>query len=629
MDNSSAGLDEFEAGVAKRFGLVPNFFRSSEAAPELIQQLWGFATAAYLDNPMPSLFKERLFVWLSRFCPVRYCIIRHVGFLLGHGHPAGDGTVVPQTVDEILRLLMRPTPWQRNMDDVYTRLGALSGPAQAWPEAGTELEDIVFACAAIIFVEPARSERARLSLVHAVGPRQFEFFCGCLAFIRTAHYWTLLHPEIEAEDDIRLLLSQHKELETLLLHDPEADRAEMGQRLFGELTGLRDLHERAELEKAKQALEEKDRQKDQFIAVLGHELRNPLAAIRSAIDAMGLLELNDPRVRLLRDRVDRQATAMKRMLDDLLDASRVTLGKVTFSTGPVDLLELLGDAMDELEPRLRDAGLRLETQLTGEPCMVRGDRVRLQQIVDNLLSNAVKFTPAEGVVTLNVATDGDAAILTIKDTGIGFDNAFASKLFEPFTQSEMGLDRSGGGLGLGLAIASRLAALQGGSLSAESPGPGQGASFTLRVPRDSSVAFVPTARHATSFGSQRRSILLVEDNRDTADSLAELLGLAGFQVAIAYDGAMAVKSALGVTPDFVVCDLGLPGAMDGYAVAQAFRAEPALRSVRLLATSGYSGDEFSARAIDAGFECLLTKPLNFDVLERLVMSTRVADHRSG
>jgi hypothetical protein len=230
--------------VAKRFGLLPNFFRSAKAAPELIQQLWGFAKTGYLDNPMPSPFKERLFVWLSRFCPVRYCIMRHVGFLLGHGHPAGDATVMPQTLEEIVRLLARPTPWQRDMNEVYTRLEAPSSTVQSWPESGTEFEDVIFACAAVIFVEPARSERARKSLAKAVGARQFEFFCGCLAFIRTAHYWTLLHPEIETEDDMNLLLSQHEELEKLLLHDPEAGRAEMGQRLFGELTGLRDLHER-------------------------------------------------------------------------------------------------------------------------------------------------------------------------------------------------------------------------------------------------------------------------------------------------------------------------------------------------------------------------------------------------
>ena len=146
----------------------------------------------------------------------------------------------------------------------------------------------MFACAAVMFVEPARSERARRALIHAVGLRRFEFFSGCLAFIRTAHYWTMLHPEIETEDDMRLLMRGHEELARLLLEDPEADRCEMGERLFEELTSLRELNERQELERAKQALEEKDRQKDEFIAVIAHELRNPLAAIRSATDAMGL-----------------------------------------------------------------------------------------------------------------------------------------------------------------------------------------------------------------------------------------------------------------------------------------------------------------------------------------------------
>ena len=162
-------------------------------------------------------------------------------------------------------------------------------PWRAGPAAGSELEDAIFACAAVIFVEPARSERARRAVLQALGARQFEFFGGCLAFIRTAHYWTMLHPEIESEDDMRELMRGHEELARLLLDDPEADRCEMGQRLFEELTSLRELHERRELERAKRALEEKDRQKDEFIAVLAHELRNPLGAIRAAADALGLI----------------------------------------------------------------------------------------------------------------------------------------------------------------------------------------------------------------------------------------------------------------------------------------------------------------------------------------------------
>src|SRR5678815_5713237 len=177
------------------------------------------------------------------------------------------------------------------------------------------------ACAAVMFAEPARSERARRAMLHAVGPRCFEFFGGCLAFIRTAHYWTMLHPEIDTEDDMRLLMRGHEDLARLLLEDPEADRCEMGERLFEELSSLRDLNERRELERAKQALEEKDRQKDQFIAVIAHELRNPPAAIRSATGALRRMQMPDSTANQLVDGLDRQSIAMTRMLEDLQDAS--------------------------------------------------------------------------------------------------------------------------------------------------------------------------------------------------------------------------------------------------------------------------------------------------------------------
>jgi hypothetical protein len=188
--------NDFHTEVAQRFGILPNFFRSAQAAPELIQQLWGFAKAGYLDNPMPAVFKERLFVWLSRFCPMRYCIVRHVGFLLGqdHGRSAGDAAAVPQTVADVVRLLRRPTPWQRDMALVYARLENLAEPIENWPDADTHLEDDIFACAAAMFVEPARSERARHALTRALGCRRLEFFSGCLAFIRTAHSFTLQLP---------------------------------------------------------------------------------------------------------------------------------------------------------------------------------------------------------------------------------------------------------------------------------------------------------------------------------------------------------------------------------------------------------------------------------------------------
>jgi signal transduction histidine kinase len=190
------------------------------------------------------------------------------------------------------------------MAPVYEFLEGQTNSDQDWPDSGSELEDAIFACAAVMFIEPARSERARGAVKHAVNARRFEFFSGCLAFIRTAHYWTMLHPEIETEEDMRSLLSGHEVLARLLLEDSESDRCEMGERVFEELTTLRELHERQELKEAKRALEEKDQQKDQFIAVLAHELRNPLATIRLATDAMNLLGLKDQSAVRLLERLD-------------------------------------------------------------------------------------------------------------------------------------------------------------------------------------------------------------------------------------------------------------------------------------------------------------------------------------
>ena len=412
---------------------------------------------------------------------MRYCITRHVGFLLGHGRPAGDADAPAHSIAEVIQLLKRPTPWNRDMTSVYARLEGLTEPLANWPEPRTEMEDLIFACSAMVFTEPARGEVARLALLKALGPRHFEYLIGCLAFIRTAHYWTMLHPDIETEEDMRILMRDHSELARLLMEDPEADRCEMSARMFDELTALRDLNEREELKKAKDALEEKDRQKDQFIAILEHELRNPLAAIRAAADAMRLMKLEDPKVERLRERLDRQSMVMTRMLDDLLDAARVALGKTSIQMEGINFSDLLRDIVGEKEERVRAAAIGLEFEISNTPCPVRGDRVRLRQVIDNVLSSAIKFTPAPGRVAVRLRAEGECAILRIEDTGIGFDCALADRLFEPFIQQEQHLDRFSGGLGLGLSISRKLAELQGGSLSGESPGPGRGATFYTDV----------------------------------------------------------------------------------------------------------------------------------------------------
>ena len=252
----ATGQEDFEREVAARFGLVPNFFRSAPDAPLVIRELWGFAKSAYLDTPIPTLFKERLFVYLSRFCEVRYCITRHCGFLLGLGRAAGDPDAPAMTIDQVIRLLQRPDPHARKtlaerLPDWRPSQNRSIGPR---PKPHTTMTCLLQPpCFFFSRRGPARAKRA---LRIALGGEKFELLIGFLTFIRSAHYWTLMHPELELEDDVKELLREHEELARLLLEDAEAGHCEMGTRLFEELESLRDLNERQELEKAKRALEE-------------------------------------------------------------------------------------------------------------------------------------------------------------------------------------------------------------------------------------------------------------------------------------------------------------------------------------------------------------------------------------
>jgi len=215
-----ANLGPLHREITRRLGLIPNFFMSAPDAPEVVEKLWEFAKSAYIESPIPSLFKERLFVFLSRFCQARYCIVRHCGFLVGYGHTSGDASAAPQTIEQALKLLKAPPPWRRQLEPVYEGLAAIKGPID-WPAPDSEIEDWIFAASALIFVEPTQSERARQALRRTLGGRRVEYLLALLAFIRTAHYWTVVHPGLEIEDDVREIMSTHKELAYLLLQDPD------------------------------------------------------------------------------------------------------------------------------------------------------------------------------------------------------------------------------------------------------------------------------------------------------------------------------------------------------------------------------------------------------------------------
>ena len=213
-------MGPFHRDVSRRFGLVPNFFMSAPDAPEIVDKLWDFAKSAYLESPIPALFKERLFVFLSRFCQVRYCIVRHCGFLVGYGHSSGDPEAEPQTIEQAIKLLKIPPPWRRQLDPVYQGLTSLRTPID-WPVPDSEAEDWVFAASAVIFVEPAKSERAQQALRQALGAKRIEYLLALLAFIRTAHFWTLVHPAIDMEGDVKQFMDGHPELAALLLQEPD------------------------------------------------------------------------------------------------------------------------------------------------------------------------------------------------------------------------------------------------------------------------------------------------------------------------------------------------------------------------------------------------------------------------
>jgi two-component sensor histidine kinase len=280
----NADREEFEREVAARFGLVPNFFRSAPDAPFVIRELWLFAKSAYMDSPIPTLFKERLFVYLSRFCEVRYCITRHCGFLLGLGRSAGDQSAQAMTIGQVIRLLQRPIPTVERTGAALARLEALAEPID-WPSPETSYDDDLLTSATMLFLQPARAGRAKRALRIALGGDKFELLIGFLTFIRSAHYWTLMHPEIALEDDVKELLREHEELARMLLEYTEAGQYEMETRLLEELQSLRDLKSRQELEVAKRKLEETSLQKDLLLKEVDHRIKNSLQIVS------GLLQL--------------------------------------------------------------------------------------------------------------------------------------------------------------------------------------------------------------------------------------------------------------------------------------------------------------------------------------------------
>jgi PAS domain S-box-containing protein len=373
----------------------------------------------------------------------------------------------------------------------------------------------------------------------------------------------------------------------------------------------------AERKRAEEALREADRRKTEFLGVLSHELRNPLAPVKNAIWLLDRAEPGGEQARRARQIIQRQIDHLGRIVDDLLDVTRIARGKIDLQKARVDLAEIVRRTVEDYDALFSARGVELARRLGDTPLWVDADTTRVSQAVGNLLQNAAKFTKDGGRVEVAVTREPPGtALVRVRDDGPGIAPEILARLFEPFTQADDSLHRSRGGLGLGLSLVKGLLELHGGSVEARSEGQGRGAEFLLRLPLSPEPPSLPgLSRIATRM--PRRRVLVVEDNVDAAETLRDVLLTWGHEVDVAHDGQEGIERARAFRPDVVLCDIGLP-VTDGYEVARAIRADPVLAPAVLVALTGYALPEDQARAVEAGFDRHLGKPVAMEDIEEVL-----------
>jgi PAS domain S-box-containing protein len=390
-----------------------------------------------------------------------------------------------------------------------------------------------------------------------------------------------------------------------LLEARKAAEAELEARMKAE----------AQLQKLNAQLSAADRRKDEFLATLSHELRNPLAPMRSALDILKMKFGHDGEERLLQA-FDRQMRHLTRLVDDLMEVSRITQGRMQLRRAPVELHALVRGAAQDLAEPMRAAGHLLRLDLAPGPVMVDGDATRLSQVVLNLLTNAVKYTPEGGTIDLRLACEPGFAEISVRDTGIGIPASALDTVFDMFSQLEPALDRAKGGLGIGLALVRGIAELHGGTVRADSAGLGQGSRFTVRLPLAPGGDCPAEAPGMTSVPVALR-ILVVDDNHDAAETLGMALELFGCSTRIVHTAGAALEAAPAFAPEVALLDIGLPD-MNGYELARRLRQLPGGERMTLIAATGWGQQQDRQRAFDAGFDHHLTKPIDFDQLRLLL-----------
>jgi PAS domain S-box-containing protein len=428
------------------------------------------------------------------------------------------------------------------------------------------------------------------------------------------------------EGQFRLLHMSNTYRWTLGRALPVRDEQEKIIRWMGTLT---DIHEQ---KRAETTLYESARRKDEYLAMLAHELRNPLAPIRNSTELLRRLCNADNAIMGSLEVIDRQVVHMTRLIDDLLDVARISRGKIELRRETFELGELIRHTTSDFSSGYHNKNVNLRVEVPESPVWLYADRTRIAQAIGNLLHNALKFTEAQGEVCISLSVDvrdgKSFGVIKVKDSGIGIDPTLLEQLFEPFVQGDQGLARSKGGLGLGLALIKGFANLHGGKVEARSAGTGSGSEFIFQIPLSASLVSKlqadPIARNAGPL-----KVVLIDDNRDMVETLAMLLSLDGHEIKCAYDGESGLDLIKSEQPDLVFCDIGLPGGLDGYAIARGVREDTAINKTFMVALSGYGQEKDKKLAFECGFDDHLLKPIDFKGLAAMINAAEYSSHRAS
>lgn len=581
LNNPTPGAN-LEHEIEGRLGLVPNMFRSSDTAAAQAQGLWLYAKASYLDNPLPALFKERLCVVLARNHGTRYGLARHVGFLMGYGHPAGDASCPPQSPAEVLALLGAPVFSAAVLSESLAILAIQ--PAGAVPPPASTAELAIFQCCIGIISNATEAGAPAAMLRQALGDQQTELVMALLMYLQAANTWARMHPQATLEPDLQNMLAAHPDI-------------------AGRIDAI--AAERSRARPKSTAGSGATPQESRFIARLSHDLRNPVAAISAVSDMFQMVGVHDDRLRHACGILQRQTLNLTEALENLVDASNLALGKVSIARLPVPISEVLNSVLEELAPKIRERGLNAALGPSPQGLCVTGDRARLIQMFQSILASVVRRAAAPAGIAIATRVAGDQLAVTIS---AGKDGLVPQDVPASATGDLAARDEDAG---LALSSARVIAELHHGSVHGMAPEPGITQIFRVTLPIAPSAVTSESPSAPVKREKQRTRVLAIEDNRDFAQLFRHMLEIMGCELDITSDARIGLSIARNIRPELIFCDLGLPGSMDGFDFARAIRADAELAHIPLVAVSGYSSPEDRQRALTAGFDRVCGKPVKF------------------